>query len=737
MRRSLWRSRQPPESLRYALSLQVYPRLSSSRAEEYEPESWYCVSWQPVYTIPTLPDQASLGKGSFLTFHSLTSEPVKPGSFLFPEAAEAPKDEESETKEMPRGRTRSRSCSPNQQVNATPLSPVPRLKIEVGGDDTDQASGSGGSSPSSSPIGSATGSSLRRERSHSSPAIGRRDRSHSELMSPNGQARRDAGSARSGSGRRNDNDISAGAGEEVASTPRAGDSAWDVLPARQLSPSLDAVATPPVGEGDSSAVSSLASGAVKDSEAVENQVSPPKVEGGDQDEGQKEEKEEKEEKAEVALEGAQFPALGSGVGAGAPRPGSNPTEAAGQPVAKAADAAATAATGEEAPAAAAAAAAAKKPSAWGGRSFAAIVRTGGAKQKEAPKASKPEPEATATGRGAAASTATDASSPSSAAAGASETASGSVVRVPLVGSVTTGGGGRSGTPAADEATPTVAATVFSPNSSPRAADRAKGLGGRPVKLTGAWKQQSTAAAAKVQAATGVVSATVAAPAIVAVSPPAVPVSSSSSPAASAGGGGGLQAQPSSDDATAGATTADAVAGSSTSASASAPAPAPAKSSRSKSSGGDSAKGGSKASEKRTGGAEQQVAEEGQNEDGEEEGCGMDKLDMSPGLVGLGIGGRVDSTTWELTDVVAAAAAAGGETDAAAGGAAGSATPAASGSDDSHSMKRVHSLIAAVPALLQAGRVALPGASRLSSVHPCSALAVSALASAPLCPDAAL
>ena len=54
------------------------------------------------------PTHASLGKGSFLTFHSLTSEPVKPGSFLFPDAAEAPKDEESETKEMPRGRTRSR-----------------------------------------------------------------------------------------------------------------------------------------------------------------------------------------------------------------------------------------------------------------------------------------------------------------------------------------------------------------------------------------------------------------------------------------------------------------------------------------------------------------------------------------------------------------------------------------------------------------------------------------------------
>ena len=131
-----------------SVRVQVYPQLSSSRAEEYDSDSWYCVSWQPVYTIPSLPDQASLAKGSFLTFHSLAAKPKTHGGFEFPMAsAEAATDDGTEVEEHSRGRTRSRSCSPNQQVNATPLSPVPRLKFQDG--EEDPASGSASSSPSS------------------------------------------------------------------------------------------------------------------------------------------------------------------------------------------------------------------------------------------------------------------------------------------------------------------------------------------------------------------------------------------------------------------------------------------------------------------------------------------------------------------------------------------------------------------------------------------------------------
>ena len=170
--------------------LQVYSQLSSSCADEYASGSWYCVSWQPVYTIPCLPDQASLAKGSFLTFHSLTAEPSQPGGFQFAMDSDDDKTTaDSETAGLSRGRTRSRSCSPNQQVNATPLSPVPRLKLQEGQEDT--GSGSASSSASSSPIGSANSGTLRRERSHSSPAIGRRDRVRSDLMSPMGKSRHD------------------------------------------------------------------------------------------------------------------------------------------------------------------------------------------------------------------------------------------------------------------------------------------------------------------------------------------------------------------------------------------------------------------------------------------------------------------------------------------------------------------------------------------------------------------
>ena len=91
------------------------------------------------------------------------------------------------------------------------------------------------------------------------------------------------------------------------------------------------------------------------------------------------------------------------------------------------------------------------------------------------------------------------------------------------------------------------------------------------------------------------------------------------------------------------------------------------------------------------------------------------MDMSPGLIGLGIGPRVDAVVWELS----------GDNDSGAGGSdsegvVGTASNGTGDDDDDDGgagMQRVHRLVQAVPALLQAGRVALPGAwERLAPAH---------------------
>jgi hypothetical protein len=551
-----------------------------------------------VYTIPQLPDQASLAKGSFLTFHTLAAKPAQPGGFQFP------MDRAEDTaggkigEELLRGRTRSRSCSPNQLlvaqssgVNATPLSPVPRLKFQDG--EEDPASGSASSSPSSSPIGSATSGTLRRERSHSSPAIGRRDRSRSDLMSPSGQSRRDS-SPQSGGGRKvvrgdgtsDEQHGGAQAEGKPAATPRAADG-WGDLPARELSPSLDAVATPSREEAPSTA------GAEADSENFK-QLSPPQVHGVD-----------------TALEGSQFPALGGAP----PQPAANESAAA--------EAGAGAAQSSTSPAAPA-------TSAWGGRSFAAIVRAGGTDNGQASKAGTADRANAGIGISSAAA-------PSSG-MGASEGGS-------------------------DTGTSTIAVTVtVSPN--PQRAAANKGSGGRPVKLTGAWQQKPAGTSTGHVEATG----TVPAPPVVPTNAPAPHVSLSSS------AGSGSKEE---DTADVGAAASVETAG-------------PRASHRTSRTDGKASEAGSQDAEGRR---------SPEQDDEDDEDCGTD---MSPGLIGLGIGARVDNAVWELGvhDAGTDATETSGNNDDSADGASGG---------GEGGMKHVQGLIEAVPSLLQAGRVALPGA----------------------------
>ena len=574
--------------------VQVFPQLSSSRADEYASDSWYCVTWQPVYTIPQLPDQASLAKGSFLTFHTLAAKPAQPGGFQFPTDKVEGTAAGETGEELSRGRTRSRSCSPNQLsqssgVNAAPLGPVPRLKFQDGEEDT--ASGSASSSPSSSPIGSATSGTLRRERSHSSPAIGRRDRSRSDLMSSSDRSRRDS-SPRSGGGRKpvhgdstSQDPHGSAQGKGNLATPRAADG-WADLPARELSPSLDAVATP----GGKEAPSTARTNAVGESA---KQLSPPQVEGVDK-----------------ALEGSQFPALG---GVPPPQPAANES------------ASAEAGSGVAQPSISPAA---PKKSAWGGRSFAAIVRAGGTGNEQASKAGSADHAGAGIG--------------TTSAAGLSSSM-------------------RAREEATDGGTSTIAVTVtVSPNSQRAAAN--KGPGGRPVKLTGAWQQKPPGKTAAHVEATGAVPA-----------PPVVPTNTSAPHVAlsSSAGSGSNEEAASRVGAGLSVETVD----------------------RWTSDGTSRTDGkASEASSQDKG----RPAEQGEKDD---EDCGTD---MSPGLIGLGIGARVDSGVWEL-----------GVDDSETGGTA-SATGKGGNDDDSEGggragMKHVQGLIEAVPSLLQAGRVALPGA----------------------------
>ena len=137
------------------LEAQVFGALSSSRAEDYDRKaSWYCVSWQPIYAVPSLPRQQQLAKGAFLTFHTLQAAveraPTRPSWELPPPKGDGGRRKDALELEvtgpeepMVRGRTRSRSCSPNQLP-----SPVPRLTIEPRDDADDDRS------PVSSPAGS-------------------------------------------------------------------------------------------------------------------------------------------------------------------------------------------------------------------------------------------------------------------------------------------------------------------------------------------------------------------------------------------------------------------------------------------------------------------------------------------------------------------------------------------------------------------------------------------------------
>ena len=132
----------------------LFGALSSSRAEDYDRKaSWYCVSWQPIYAVPSLPRQQQLAKGAFLTFHTLQAAveraPPRPSWELPPKGDGGRRKDALELEvtgpeeSMVRGRTRSRSCSPNQLP-----SPVPRLTIEPRDDADDDRS------PVSSPAGS-------------------------------------------------------------------------------------------------------------------------------------------------------------------------------------------------------------------------------------------------------------------------------------------------------------------------------------------------------------------------------------------------------------------------------------------------------------------------------------------------------------------------------------------------------------------------------------------------------
>lgn len=613
----------------------MYPQLCSAHAEDYASESWYCVSWQPIYTIPALPDQVSLAKGSFLTFHSLTAEPVPIAPETEPEPVQV------------RGRTRSRSCSPNQQVNVTqPLSPVPRLKIEVvEGNDSDT------SSPNSSPVGSTPGgSSVRRERSHSSPALGRRDRG--EMLSPGSQ--HSASSGRSSSkksgrkgGRTNCGDPEFADGGP-AFTPRAG----DAPAARDLSPQLDAAAAAlrtVAGEiaeaADKADVSDDADGG-SGTKADDTLVSPPKVEEGDGGDeaadGSDEGKEKENENEFVAIEAMSFPALGSmGGGAAVGKDGDKPE------------------------AAAAAAAPSAKSSAWGGRSFAAILRAPAKEEVAVPGPTAAERIAAAVAGPSMASIA--------AAAAAKQAAN--VVRLPLAG--------------APDSTPIVAVTI-SPKVSPRAAEaknpEANPLGKQrvKVKLTGAWKQSAIGSVEVTAAVTTVV----AAPTVAVVTAPAIatpPVSTRTalakvvveSVAAAAEGGarpGKEQEQRPGDDAKGDETKAAEV---------SAVGPKPA------------------AKTEQGQAAAVTVAGEEADED-----MGVY---MSPSLIGLGVGGRVDRHAWELIWDEAAAAAVPGRPPPSSP----RLLSAGEEKDDAQArlggFKPLQDLITAVPRLLSDQRVALPGA----------------------------
>ena len=589
--------------------MQVYPRLSSSRAEEYASDSWYCVAWQPVYTIPCLPDQAPLAKGSFLTFHTLAAKPAQPGGFHFPMDKAEDTTSGQAGEKLSRGRTRSRSCSPNQQVNATPLSPVPRLKFHDG--DEDQGSGSASSSPSSSPIGSASSGTLRRERSHSSPAIGRRDRSHNDLVSPGAHSRRD-GNPRSGGERKathadstlvQPQEHATGEGK-AAHTPRTGHSEWGDLPARELSPSLDAVA-PPSGEESPSTEGATAAG-----EKSAEQLSPPQV------------------KQVNTLEGSEFPALGA-----APQTqlvGNDPAAAKGS-------GAAQSSTATAAPA----------KSAWGGRTFAAIVRAGSTGREHAPS-----PNGGATN---------DADAEISTNAGSSRVVESSD------GDLDTG-------------ISTIAVTVtVSPNAQ-RAADWNKSPGGKPVKLTGAWQQKSVGKApANVEAAEVALSPTATAKSATAQS------ASLSSPA----GSGSPSTAKSEAPEAAGTETQVQTHGENDT--------APSAESRAGGTGSHEIAG-----RKRQEQVEPTGPEPGSEDD---EDCGVD---MSPGLIGLGIGQRVDTVVWELNGDDAAGAG-GSDSDGVVGMAPNGNDDDDDGVDGAGGMQRVHRLVRAVPSLLQAGRVALPGA----------------------------
>lgn len=510
---------------------------------------------------------------------------------------------ESEPGELSRGRTRSRSCSPTH-VNATHLSPVPQLKFQD--DEEDQESGSASSSPNSSPIDSATSGSLRRERSHSSPAIGRRDRSRSDLMSPGAQSRHD-GMPRSGGGRKAaagdsiaDEQQRGGWGEQKAvTTSKVSQAGWGDLPARELSTSLDAVAVP---SGDESSSSTGTKNGEKD-----KQLSPPRIEATD-----------------AALEGSHFPALSN-----LPTQPVTDDPAASDPGSRATQSSASVAGSEK--------------SAWGGRSFAAIVRAGSTDHGDQAPASKSVEVDRADARV------------------VSNTAASSGVE-PIQLSA--------------NAAPTIAVTVtVSPNSQP-AADRNKGAGGRPVKLTGAWQQQTTKPAAHVKAAELA---------------SAQPAASTNDPHSAAG-----QAQPTVETAGRRALDSDG--------DLACHPPRNDSGGHLRREGSETVNAEGKAdstgSQDDEGRRQQtQVAEQGEQCNDDEEDCGVD---MSPQLIGLGIGPRVDTTVWELD---AAPGSSGSESQGGAGS-------EASGNDDDidASMSRVQMLIKAVPTLLQAGRVALPGAS---------------------------